>query len=345
MNPIRPGSAASFWATICGVTLPGTPPASPTIGQLNGPVALRDGECVYARQGLHGQRLYHVPEAEVMKSFPFVTQELERRAISANPNDFVARAYARWKETASPNDMTPQRLFDLIADELLSQIRSYPPMRAYPLAGDSVITAREDFRRSLDKADFYWATTLFEFIFLSALLIYVIMPLARNRPGWRLVAHWATAPVLFYAPFWLGYASRTRSPWGPNGGIVYPWLLWFSGQPAANAGWENAGWELGFFKSMPPLLSPISQDISGPIVSLTGSSIPGPLYASYIVALCGLTAATIIFVPRFMGYRRRRRRERLRGVICLNCGYDLRASAGSCPECGTPIPVKRQLST
>ena len=36
---------------------------------------------------------------------------------------------------------------------------------------------------------------------------------------------------------------------------------------------------------------------------------------------------------------RETRPKRIAPGCCLKCGYDLRASEGSCPECGSPIPA------
>jgi hypothetical protein len=44
-------------------------------------------------------------------------------------------------------------------------------------------------------------------------------------------------------------------------------------------------------------------------------------------------AALVLPFARFVSRERRRNRRRRLG-LCLRCGYDLRASAGRCPECG-----------
>jgi hypothetical protein len=51
----------------------------------------------------------------------------------------------------------------------------------------------------------------------------------------------------------------------------------------------------------------------------------------YQIVLSGVFAALAV-----RHWRVERRLERVKGGLCAQCGYDLRASPGNCPECGLP---------
>jgi hypothetical protein len=53
-------------------------------------------------------------------------------------------------------------------------------------------------------------------------------------------------------------------------------------------------------------------------------------YASLMLGLLGLGACSILLAGR----RRRLIRYRMAHRLCVNCGYDLRATENRCPECG-----------
>lgn len=66
-----------------------------------------------------------------------------------------------------------------------------------------------------------------------------------------------------------------------------------------------------------------------------------PVKQRIIVLPMWFAAFVFALLPARWLKRRHVVRRRRATARCVSCGYDLRASAGRCPECGTPIPVRR----
>lgn len=75
-----------------------------------------------------------------------------------------------------------------------------------------------------------------------------------------------------------------------------------------------------------------------PSISINFMSFTGWYLQCPIGALLIVTMALPLFQLARALRRARVRRRAVSGGCCLKCGYDLRASEGRCPECGTPMP-------
>ena len=70
--------------------------------------------------------------------------------------------------------------------------------------------------------------------------------------------------------------------------------------------------------------------------ALTGTLVKDGTWSYLVVPYWALTLAlALILAATLQGLRRRRRADRLKQNLCVQCGYDLRATPDRCPECGT----------
>lgn len=63
----------------------------------------------------------------------------------------------------------------------------------------------------------------------------------------------------------------------------------------------------------------------------------------YWAVIAALGLLPVVMVLPWLTWSRRVKREA--GGLCVKCGYDLRASQGRCPECGTPFATRAAPSS
>jgi hypothetical protein len=271
MKPIQEGDPATFWLHA----------ASLDIGVKRIPLSCtgfyqpRDGWLVYYTQEIHGCSLYRIKVSEAAALFPKVVDRLQNAPPGILHPD-VEKGFQEWLRTRSgPDDMAG--FLARVYEAKLARWRQEDPSVA-----ELIRSEEKAFSDRWERIQRYSQTVLFEFLFLTGLILFMAWPWLRGsgRLGWAI--HLGLLPTLFFLPYWLGYAWTTFTSIGPSGGVLYPWLLGEFG------GLSWTALDRAIVRTLPQILDPLSQT-PGPMMSLTFFRGPSPVAALMLGVLLGST--------------------------------------------------------
>jgi len=273
--PVQSGSAAEFWMVACDIDVDG---AVQDFNYFGGVYPPRGTWAVYYIQGYHDQFLYRVRLSELVPYLPKVERELKDDANRAKMQPWLVNASNQWtRESADVEEV--RELLALMRREYLTSLRERDEA-SYASEKDDEYIFYERWRR----ANRYWATVLFEFLWLSLVLVLAAVPWIRKsgRLGWA--THLGlTCPVLF-VPFFLGYVPYAFTSAFPAGGVYYPYVItWFRGLPLFGA-------DIWLLEHAPQPFEPLTQT-PGPMLAITGMGLVGP------IAVCAV--GVIVFASAY----------------------------------------------
>ena len=281
MAPIRPGSSHVFWKLGCGVSL------SPQVSDGWGGRAyfVDDSWAAYDRSHIHGSELYYVSASDVLSDFDAVVEALQQAHERGEDSTFV-QGYVNWQDDNEQPRNWPALLENIRLCRQRQLIDKDIDLLAYAVAEEQLFWQR------WQRTNWYWANMVFEWTYLSGLVLFALWPGIRALSPLRWAIRIACLPVLFLLPTYLGYATFSFTSAGPSGGILYPYLLMFcrGGSVTALDRW--------ILTHLPQVLEPLSTPIGTPI-ALTGAGMPGPTSA----IITGVVIGGLL-VGINLGYRR-----------------------------------------
>lgn len=276
MAGIRAGESAQFWHAACGVSIDGNDERNWWMDDI---YPGRDGWLIYRDAGYHDETVYRVREGDAVADFPAVVIRLRELFEGADACE-IPVWYELWRQ-APAGQQDAASLLDCVWSQRLARMGEWS---CDPPPGQQVM---QFFNERWSRHQRYWQTQLFEFCYLSAVLLVVAWPWLRAGRAWRWALHLGVAPILLFLPYFLGYATFTFTSRGPSGGVFYPWLIspfrWLHG--------VGGDWDWKALASLPKWLEPLSQ-VVGPSMVLTGMGYVGPI--TTIAASGGIAGAILI---------------------------------------------------
>jgi hypothetical protein len=218
--PIRNGCSADFWKSTCGVDIdPNASDKYPGPSGLHPPP--KESYLVYCVEHNHRTSLCRVSSSAAAADLPKVVHLLEN-APQGMLRKEVELAFQSWCSLA-PTKKDAAHLLDEIQSSWTEDLRR--------VDSESYGELLSSFDTEWERASRFWATELFEFAYLSGLILVVAVPWMRGagRLGWAM--HLGLLPILLMLPYYLGYASATFNSYRYSSvdrtvvGVVWPLAL------------------------------------------------------------------------------------------------------------------------
>lgn len=212
MSLVRRGNAAELWDA---ALLLRERPAVIGLGMLERPVG---DWLVYTDGGIDISFWHRVSVMDAEAGLGRALEQFEATRAATWRRAWIGDVVDRWKLQRGD----ARSLVAMLLDEREMIVHSQHPSIPNDADARQQAAIMDLFRR----ADRWWVTAGFEFLYLASVVLFAAWPWLRQRKARVWAIHAGMLPLFLFLPMWMGYGILTYTSIAPfGGGIVYPWLL------------------------------------------------------------------------------------------------------------------------
>lgn len=219
-EPIIPETSQEFWkyAACVDVEKDSVISRSDLMGFGNGIYPPTDSWFFYYIQGFRQRYLLKVSQADAMKDFPKVIRILKKSLGNNTLAPYVNKGFNEWlwDSEKAPND-------GLLLVENIHRARLAELRLNHPELYHSRILSEEYFIRRWKRIRRYLLSVVFEFVYLTGLILFTAWPWLRNKGRTYYTVCFGLFPVLLFLPYLLGYPPDLSHKL--SGAFIYPAVI------------------------------------------------------------------------------------------------------------------------